>query len=141
MSAKPMSSAARAYTWRVGFAMVAYVLSLMVAVRVLGHDNATRHDLLAWVLALIPGLSVAGVFVAFGRLLVEEQDEYQRMLLTRQSLIATGITMTATTVYGFLENFGLLGHVDAFYVAMLWFIGLGVGGLVNKLTFGTEGGA
>ena len=141
MTFKRMSPAARAYTWRVGFAMLAYVVSLMIAVRVLGHDNGTRHDLLAWVLALIPGLSVAMVFVAFGRLLIEERDEYQRMLLTRQSLIATGITMTVTTVYGFLENFGLLGHVDAFYVAMLWFFGLGVGGAVNKLTFGTEGGS
>jgi hypothetical protein len=141
MARKSMSPAVRAYTWRVAFAMAAYVLSLLLAVRVLGHDNGTRHDITAWVLALIPGLSVAVVFVAFGRLLIEERDEFVRLLLTRQSLIATGITMTVTTVYGFLENFGLLGHVDAFYVAMLWFVGLGVGGLVNKLTFGTEGGA
>ena len=141
MVRKTMSPAVRAYTWRVAFAMIAYVLSLLLAVRVLGHDNGTRHDITAWVLALIPGLSVAAVFVAFGRLLIEERDEFVRLLLTRQSLIATGITMTVTTVYGFLENFGLLGHVDAFYVAMLWFVGLGVGGLVNKLTFGTEGGA
>ncbi len=141
MARKTMSPAVRAYTWRVAFAMIAYVLSLLLAVRVLGHDNGTRHDITAWVLALIPGLSVAAVFVAFGRLLIEERDEFVRLLLTRQSLIATGITMTVTTVYGFLENFGLLGHVDAFYVAMLWFVGLGVGGLVNKLTFGTEGGA
>lgn len=141
MARKSMSPAVRAYTWRVAFAMIAYILSLLLAVRVLGHDNGTRHDITAWVLALIPGLSVAAVFVAFGRLLIEERDEFVRLLLTRQSLIATGITMTVTTVYGFLENFGLLGHVDAFYVAMLWFVGLGVGGLVNKLTFGTEGGA
>jgi hypothetical protein len=31
----------------------------------------------------------------------------------------------------------LVQHVDAFYVAVLWFFGLGVGSLVNRLTLGS----
>ena len=30
--------------------------------------------------------------------------------------VATGLTMVIATIYGFLENYGLVGHVDAFYL-------------------------
>ena len=33
----------------------------------------------------------------------------------------------------------IVGHIDAFYIAILWFVGLGVGALVNKLTLGASG--
>ena len=71
-----------------------------------------------------------------GRLLIEEKDEYLRSLLVRQMLVATGLTMVVATIYGFLENYGLVGHVDAFYLTILFFFGLGVGSLVNRLTLG-----
>ena len=74
-----------------------------------------------------------------GRLLVEEQDEYLRMLLVRQTLVATGFTLTIVTVWGFLENLDLVAHVDAFYVAILWFVGLGVGSCFNWLTLKRDG--
>ena len=67
------------------------------------------------------------MFWAIGRLLIEEQDEYLRSLLVRQMLVATGLTMVVATIYGFLENYGLVGHVDAFYLTVLFFVGLGVG--------------
>ena len=91
-------------------------------------------------LAILPGISVAGVFWAIGRLLVEEQDEYQRLMLVRQVLVATGFTLTIVTIYGFLENFGMVTHVDAFYVAILWFVGLAVGAAANRLSLGSWGG-
>jgi len=47
--------------------------------------------------------------------------------------------MSLDSIYGFLENFGLVGHIDAFYIAILWFVGLGVGALVNRLTLGASG--
>jgi len=54
-------------------------------------------------------------------------------------LVATGLTMVVATIYGFLENYGLVGHVDAFYLTILFFAGLGVGSLVNRLTIGDGG--
>ncbi len=42
-------------------------------------------------------------------------------------------------MWGFLENMKLVPHVDAFYIAVLWFVGLGVGSLVNYLTLGDSG--
>jgi hypothetical protein len=124
--------AQRRYVVRLAIATTAYLITLSLAVRFVGHGNI--RGMLAYILALLPGLSVAGMFWAIGRLLIEEDDEYQRMLLVRQSLIATGLTLTLVTIWGFLENFKLVPHVDAFYVAILWFAGLGVGSLWNKVT-------
>jgi hypothetical protein len=126
--------AMRRYVTRIAIFTAAYLVTLTVAVRFVGHGQV--GGLLAYLLALLPGLSVAGFFWAIGRLLIEQDDEYQKMLLVRQSLIATGFTLTIVTIWGFLENFKLVQHVDAFYVAVLWFFGLGVGSLVNRLTLG-----
>jgi len=139
MAIRFRSPAQRAYTWRVGLAMGVYLLSLPAAVHFIGHGVVSRSDPLAWVLALIPGIAVAAVFWAYGKMLIDERDEYQRMLHVRQSLVATGFTLGIVTIYGFLENFDLVGHVDAFYVAVLWFIGLGVGSLVNALILNKGG--
>jgi len=130
-------SAQRRYVIRIAISMAAYLVTLALAIRLV--RDGTLVGPLAWALAFLPGLSVAGVFWAVGRLLIEETDEFVRMLLVRQVLIATAITLSAATVYGFLENFGLVGHIDAFYIAILWFVGLGVGALVNALTIGASG--
>jgi hypothetical protein len=61
------------------------------------------------------------------------------MLLVRQTLVATGFALSVATVWGFLENFELVAHVDAFYIAILWFLGLGLGSLYNRLTLGDSG--
>ena len=124
----------RKYVKRVLVAMVAYIATLFLA-EILIDDRGLTGPL-AWLVALLPGLCVASVFWAIGRLLIEETDEYLRSLLVRQMLVATGMTMVIATIYGFLENYGLVGHVDAFYLTILFFIGLGVGSLVNKLTLG-----
>jgi len=71
--------------------------------------------------------------------LVEEQDEYVRMLMVRQVLWASGFALSLATIWGFLESFDLAGHADGYYIVIAWFFGLGVGGVANKLTLG-EGG-
>ena len=124
----------RKYVKRVLIAMVGYIATLFLA-EILIDDRGLTGPL-AWLVALLPGLCVASVFWAIGRLLIEETDEYLRSLLVRQMLVATGLTMVVATIYGFLENYGLVGHVDAFYLTILFFVGLGVGSLVNRLTIG-----
>ncbi|MDP9162912.1 MAG: hypothetical protein M3N06_02320 [Pseudomonadota bacterium] len=129
--------ARKRYVVRVAISMLAYIVTLMLAIRLVRDGHMTGP--VAWLLAALPGLAVSGVFWAIGRLLVEETDEYQRMLLVRQSLVASAFALSIATVWGFLENAGLVGHVDAFYVAILWFMGLGVGSFVNALTLGRGG--
>jgi len=131
------SPAHRRYVWRVGAAMVGYLVTLFAAEYFIDDRGLTGPA--AWLMALLPGLCVAVVFWALGRLVIEEEDEYLRILLVRQVLIASGITMIVATVYGFLEMYHLVPHAEAFYLTWLFFIGLGVGAVVNKLTLGDSG--
>ena len=132
------SAAQRRYVVRMMIAMAGYLATLFLAEYLI--DDRGLGGPLAWIVALLPGVCVAAVFWAIGRLLIEEQDEYLRSLLVRQTLVATGFAMVVATIYGFLENYRLVPHIDAFYLAVLFFIGLGVGSVINKLTLGDSGG-
>ncbi|QMW22221.1 hypothetical protein [Sandaracinobacteroides saxicola] len=130
----PRSSAQRRYLKRFGISTICYVLTLALASRLIGQGQAEGP--LLWLLAMLPGLSLVGVFWAIARLLLEETDEYQRLLLVRQSLVASGFALSIATVWGFLENFRLVPHIDSYWVAILWFTGLGLGSIWNRMTLG-----
>jgi hypothetical protein len=132
-----MSLPRKRYTWRLAGAMTAFVVTFAMAEYWIDHRQA--HGAVAAGLALLPGLCIAAVFWALGRLLVEEQDEYRRMLLTREVLIGTGITMTAITVWGFLAEYRIVPPGHAFYAVWLFFFAQGIGGIVNRLTYGDSG--
>jgi hypothetical protein len=125
------------YNWRVVWLSLLYAAFLMAAVY--GFKHHLLNGGLAYVVAVLPAIPIIGIFAAIGRYLVEEQDEYVRMLMVRQTLWASGIALSAATIWGFLESFGLAGHVDAYYIAVAWFFGLGIGGVINKLTLGAAG--
>jgi hypothetical protein len=132
------TSAWKRYNWRVIW------LSLLYAGFLLGAVYGFKHDLipnaLKYVVAILPALPIIGIFGAIGRYLVEEQDEYVRMLMVRQTLWASGFALSAATIWGFLESFNMVGHVESYYVAVLWFGGLGLGSCMNKLTLGSPVG-
>ncbi len=132
------SPAQRRYVIRVAIATALYLVFLTTALRFVG--GGLVKGVPAYLLAVLPGLAIVGVFWAVGRLLVEETDEYQRMLLVRQSLVASAFALSIATVWGFLENVDLAPHVDAFYIAILWFGGLGIGAVYNRLTLGKGAG-
>lgn len=91
------------------------------------------------ILATLPGLAIIGVFWAIGRLIVEEQDEFMRMLIIRQSLVATGFALSAASVWGFLETANIVIHLDAYWWAVAWFFGLFLGAIWNRIEYGTWG--
>ena len=98
--------------------------------------NGPPAGVSAYLAAVLPALPIIGMFVALGRYLLDETDEYIRMLMVRQTLWASAIALSVATIWGFLENFGLVGHIEAYYIAVLWFGGLGVGSVLNKFTSG-----
>jgi hypothetical protein len=128
------TSAWKRYNWRVIW------LSLLYGIALVGAVYGFKHHLLsggaAYVAAVLPALPIIGIFAAIGRYLVEEQDEYVRMLMVRQTLWASGFALSLATAWGFLESFELVGHVDAYYIAVAWFAGLGLGGCINRFTLG-----
>jgi hypothetical protein len=87
----------------------------------------------AYVIAILPALPIIGIFAAIGRYLVEESDEYLRLLSVRQTLVASSLALSVATAWGFLESFDLAPHFDAYWIAVIWFAGLGLGSCVNKL--------
>ncbi len=131
------SAAQRRYIQRTLLFSGLYMLSLFVAVFL--HSRGLMEGPLAYPLAILPGLAIAGVFLAIGRLIVEEEDEFIRMLIVRQSLIATGFALSISTVYGFLNSFELAPPIPAYWTTILWFAGLGVGAVANKLQYGAWG--
>lgn len=130
-----LSPALRRYNRRILLLSLAYMVTLFAAVFLFGRHHLERGPV-AWIAALLPALAVIGFFGAIGRYLVEETDEYLRDQMVRQSLIATGFAMSVATAWGFLENFRLVPHVYAYYAAILWFVGLALGALVNRLARG-----
>lgn len=138
MPATIKNPAARRYTARLFVLMTAYVLFLVLAKWMFKHGLA--QGVWAYALALLPALPIIGVFWAVMRLLVEQTDEYLRMLLVRQCLFATGFALFVTTIREWLQNFDLIPAGDGgFGAAFFWFAGLGLGALFNKLTLGDAG--
>jgi xanthosine utilization system XapX-like protein len=117
------------------------VLSLIYSALLIGAVYLFKHHIacgpIAWIVGILPALPIVAIFGAIGVYIVEETDEYLRMLLVRQTLYASAITLSITTVWGFLESFGLVGHIEAYYASVLWFAGLGVGTVINRITEGT----
>jgi len=132
------SPAIRRYLVRLVVLVVIYLITLIAAVS-LFKANAVSGPA-AYALAVVPALPIIGVFWAVMRFLIEEPDEFMRLLLVRQCLFATGFCLTIMTVWEFLQIFDLVPPGNGgFGAAFFWFIGLGFGGLYNKLTVGTAG--
>ena len=125
------NQAQRRYNIRILLLGVLYALLLFGTVWLfVGHR---AHGMIAYIVAVLPALPIVGMFGVIGRYLVEEKDEYLRDWFVRQALVATGFALSVATVWGFLENFDLVPHVYAYYAAILWFAGLGVGSCTNRL--------
>ena len=135
---KYRSPALRRYMYRLLAFIALYLVALFTAVT-LFRDGAVS-GLPAYALAVSPALPIIGVFWAVMRFMIEEQDEFIRLLLVRQCLVATGFCLTIMTVWEFLQNFDLVPPGNGgFGAAFFWFVGLIVGGIYNKLTIGTAG--
>ena len=131
------TAAWKRYNWRIIWLSLLYCAFLLPAVY--GFKHHLIPGAVAWIVAILPAIPIIGIFAAMGRYLVEEQDEYVRMLMVRQMLWAMGFTLSVATVWGFLDNFGLVGHVDGYWIVVVWYLGQGVGAIVNKLTLGASG--
>ena len=81
---------------------------------------------------------VIGIPVLVGGTMIAVQLVRSRFV--QQALIATGLTLSICTAWGFLENFGVAPHIYAYYAAILWFAGLGLGACINKLAAMRGGG-
>ena len=130
------SVAHRRYQRRVIWLTIAYAVTLVAAVY--GFRYHLLSGAAAYLAAILPAFAIIGVFFAIGRYLLEEQDEYLRMLMVRQALWASGFALSIATIWGFLENFDLAGHIESYYISVLWFGGLAIGAGINRFAEGRD---
>ena len=129
--------AQRRYIKRVAVFSSLYLLVFAIQVAVL--KDADQPVALRAALGVAPALAIVGIFWAIGRLIVEEQDEFIRMLIVRQSLVATGFALSVATIWGFLEVSDVVPHLDAYWWAVAFFFGQFVGAVSNRISYGTWG--
>ena len=130
-------AAQKRYMKRVALFTSLYLIAL--AIMTFADKSYDPSEAVRVILATLPGLAIIGVFWAIGRLIVEEQDEFMRMLIIRQSLVATGFALGAASVWGFLENADIVIHLDAYWWAVAWFFGLFLGAIWNRIEYGMWG--
>jgi hypothetical protein len=87
--------------------------------------NHPPEGALRYLLAAAPALPVIGGIGVMGYYLVDEKDEFQRMVLTRAMLWATGITLSAVTVVESVWRFIPLEHPPLFSAFTLFVVVFG----------------
>ncbi len=114
----------RRYTIRILLFVSSYIIiltsSLAFARGGLEHSQATLIGL-----ALITAFPVIGMFWAIFRLLVETDDEYQRLLFAKQTLLATAATLVIVTVWQFLQVYDVVATGPQ-WMGVIWFAMLGL---------------
>jgi hypothetical protein len=118
------TAAARRYHRRFFIAMGAYVLTILSSAMVFA--SAHPAPWLAALLALAPAIPIIAVIAVMGLYLREETDELERAISAESGLWATGALLAIATTWGFLEQFGLVIHIEAWAVFPIWAASLGV---------------
>lgn len=130
-----MTAPVRRYMVRISVSMAIYALGLIGANYLIGRELVSGP--LAVAAALVPGLAIVSVFYAVGMLILEQRDEFVRMLLVRQNLIATAFAMSVVAVLGFLESFGMVEHIAGYLIVVWWSVGMAIGAVANRVTHGS----
>lgn len=88
---------------------------------------------LLWLIAVLPALPIVYFVWSLHRYLVEETDEYLRMRYVGQALFGLGLLLIVATVWGFLESFKVVPHVESWMVVPVWAIGLGLAQIAQRV--------
>jgi hypothetical protein len=129
----------RRYRRRSIISAAAYVASVGVGTVLIPDNSPPSAGPVA--LAVLAGAAVVFGIWALARYLGEIEDEYLRMLQIRGILVATGVTLALTNVWGLVELFTTAPRVPIFFVYPLWCAGLLVGAWSNKRFVGDTGEA
>lgn len=116
--------AARRYFRRFAVTMSLYALFIVLSVVAFTRFHVTGP--LAYVLAVLPALPIIGLIAIFGLYLKEEKDELQRSIGVEALLWGTGATLSLTTVWGFLENFVQVPHLQLMWVFPIFWVFFGI---------------
>ncbi|MDB5429280.1 MAG: hypothetical protein JWP35_396 [Caulobacter sp.] len=104
-----MSRPMKRYLGRLAPLMGAYLVILFFTVWTFHHHPP--QGVLRYALAVAPALPLVGSIWMLARYVAEITDELERTIAVQGLLWAMGITLMATTVWGFLEDFAGFAHL------------------------------
>ena len=123
--------AQRAHTRRVMWLFLAYAVILPPLIWLRAHRHIS--DLLLMIMATAAALPVLGIFASWGRYLSDERDEYHQAMTLRRMAVATNATMGAAVVWGFLQAFGVMPLMEAYWIPFVWVVIQGFNGCIAYL--------
>lgn len=126
---RPMSQAARNYTKRLAPAMLIFVVCVAGASYV--WQGLYPKGWLAWAVAIASAAPLMFAVRAIALRIAEETDEYLRSRLLYSHTFATHATLAACCVYGFLDLFELVPHVQLWVVFPIWALFHSLGWLLS----------
>ena len=115
-----LTPAQRAHIRRTLWLLFAYALILPPLVWLRAHRHIS--DLLLMLMATAAALPVLGIFASWGRYLSDERDEYHQAMTLRRIAVATNATMGAAVVWGFLQAFGVMPLMEAYWIPIVWVV-------------------
>jgi hypothetical protein len=125
--------AMRRYMVRFIVTMPIYVLLLFFAAWMFHHYHPSGA--LAYLLAVLPALPIIGVIIIAGLYLAEEKDEFVRNYQIQSMVWAIGAILVVTTVWGSLEDFAHVRHLDLFMLYPLYCFFVGISSVLVKLRY------
>jgi hypothetical protein len=136
MGYSDFTPAQKAHTKRIIWLLVAYAIVLPPLVWL--RANTAVAGYVPALMAIVASIPVLGIFASWGRYLSSELDEYHQALTLRRNAIATNATMGAAVVWGFLQAFGAMPLVEAYWVPFVWVV---IQGMFGCLEFFSRKGA
>ncbi|WOF42117.1 hypothetical protein KNJ79_12935 [Sphingopyxis indica] len=125
------SPALRRYNRRGLIWAFTYMAALFFAISV--NDWLKPEGPLLWLIAVLPALPIVYFVWSLYRYLIEESDEYLRMRYVGHALFGLGLLLIVATVWGFLESFQVVPHVESWMVVPVWAIGLGLAQIAQRV--------
>jgi hypothetical protein len=124
MTSLQKNPAMRRYYSRFVSTMSAYLVLLLFVTWYFHRYHP--HGLFAYILAVLPSIPGLGFMVAVGLYLAEEIDEFQRNLMIQALLWALGGVLVFAWVWGSLETYVHIRHIQYSYAFFVFWICYGI---------------
>ncbi len=130
---EPRTAAVRRYHRRLIPTAGLYVAAIFAATWAFRHERPQGAAAIA--LAMLPAIPILAMIGIVGLYLKEESDEFLRMRVAHALLWAIGLTLAACSVWGFLDNYGLVARLSLFYVVVAFCVAFGLSSCILALRY------
>ena len=122
---KPWRRVYGRYGRSMAFWGVVYALAVALISGWLGWEPP-RTGPVVFALALAPMVGIGGMIWSMGRCILDQDDEFLRMMHVRTVVGATGLTLFATTAWGFLGWYSHVWTLPLYLVFPLYCLAQGI---------------